>query len=113
MKKPGPSGLSDETGGRPTGMRQKEHWFVITSGAKRCADSKTFLVNALACFALRGPPEAADVILDAADGFPAPTACSCDFFYPLNKGKVHSNLGMVSWERQQQIKSKVKEVLRF
>ncbi len=31
----------------------------------------------------------------------------------LDKRKLHSRIGTVSWERQQRIKSKVREVLRF
>ena len=31
----------------------------------------------------------------------------------LEKAKLHSGHGLVSWERQQQIKSNVKAVLRF
>lgn len=98
--------------GKPEGF-QHEHWFVITSGQERCADARIAFVNGLACFTLRGAPESVDVVLDAADGFQAATTCACDFFYFLSKSRVHSNLGIVSWERQQQIKAKIKEVLRF
>ena len=98
--------------GKPEGF-EKEHWFVITSGAERCDDPRSTIVNGLACFTLRGPPTIRDVVLDAADGFEQATACVCDFFFALKKSTVHSSLGSVSWERQQQIKAKVKEVLRF
>jgi hypothetical protein len=54
-----------------------------------------------------------EVRLNGADGFAAPTACQCDFVYPLPKVGLHSPLGSVAWERQQQIKSRVKEILRF
>lgn len=33
--------------------------------------------------------------------------------YSLPKAGLHSRLGSVSWERQQQIKSKLKEVFRL
>jgi hypothetical protein len=54
-----------------------------------------------------------DVLLDDADGFSMPTCCQCDFIFPLEKSKLHSGHGFVSWERQQQLKSKLKEVLRL
>jgi len=31
----------------------------------------------------------------------------------LDKARLHSSLGLVSWERQQQIKSKIKQLLRL
>jgi hypothetical protein len=54
-----------------------------------------------------------DVVLDAADGFTAPTVCQADLFFLLEKSQLHSSLGQLSWERQQQIRSKVKELLRL
>jgi len=36
-----------------------------------------------------------------------------DYVYCLEKAKLHSSHGLVSWERQQQIKSTLKAVLRF
>ena|SRR5436190_822268 len=98
--------------GKPEGFKT-DHWFVVISGQERCADPHVHLVNGLACFTLRGAPEKADVVLDSADGFQTQTACACDFLFPLIKSKVHSNLGLVSWERQQQIKAKIKEVMRL
>jgi hypothetical protein len=70
-------------------------------------------VNGLACFTLRGELASTDVRLNSAEGFGAPTACQCDLIYFLEKPKLHSSQGTVSWERQQQIKSKVKELLRL
>ena len=97
---------------RPMGF-QTDHWFVIVSGQERCDEARQLLVNALACFSLRGAPLKSEVRLNSADGFSAATVCQCDFLYPLEKSKLHSSLGAVSWERQQAIKAKVKEVLRF
>jgi len=37
----------------------------------------------------------------------------CAFLYLLEKSKLHSAQGFVSWERQQLIKSKLREVLRL
>jgi mRNA-degrading endonuclease toxin of MazEF toxin-antitoxin module len=71
-----------------------------------------FQPNGLAWFTLRGQPMPTDVRLNAADGFPAATVCQCDLVYFLDKRRLHSLLGPVTWERQQQIKSKLKEVLR-
>src|SRR5436190_4788465 len=97
---------------RPEGF-QKDHWFVIVSGQERLDSPRHTQVNAVACFTLRGEPLKTDVRLNGADGFDAPTVCQCDLIYFLDKKSLHSNLGSVSWERQQQIKSKIKEVLRF
>src|SRR5437763_1464752 len=96
---------------RPQGF-EKDHWFVIVSGQERLDSNRTY-VNALACFTLRGDPGKTDVRLNGADGFDAPTVCQCDLMYFLEKRELHSGLGSVSWERQQQIKSKIKEVLRL
>lgn len=69
--------------------------------------------NGLACFSLRGEPSKTDVRLNGADGFDVPTVCQCDFVFALPKEKLHDGRGSVSWERQQQIKAKLKEVRRF
>ncbi|PWU21105.1 MAG: hypothetical protein C5B50_02520 [Verrucomicrobia bacterium] len=99
--------------GRPPGF-EKDHWFVILSGQERCDNANLRLVNGLACYSLRGQlDDKIEVRLDAADGFAAATVCPCDFVFPLEKSKLHSTQGFVSWERQQQIKSKLKQVLRL
>ena len=90
-----------------------DHWFVIVSGQERCDVSQQLLVNGLACWTLRGSLRRSEVQLNGADGFTAPTACQCDFLYSLPKSALHSSLGLVSWERQQQLKSKLEEVLRL
>ena len=92
---------------------QSDHWFVVVSGQERCDAPRLRMVNGLACFTLRGRLGMMDVQLDAADGFSAPTACQCDYLYPLDKSRLHSPQGLVSWERQQQIKGKIKELLRL
>ena len=97
---------------RPPGF-ESDHWFVIVSGQERCNEPRQRMVNGLACFTLRGALSKADVQLDSADGFAAPTACQCDFLYSVEKAKLHSPQGFVSWERQQQIKSRLREVLRL
>ena len=97
---------------RPQGF-EREHWFVIVSGQERCDDSRQLFVNGLACWTLRGEPPSLSVRLNGADGFEAPSVCQCDFHYALPKVSLHSSLGSVSWERQQQIKSRIKEVLRL
>jgi hypothetical protein len=53
------------------------------------------------------------VRLNFADGFQGPTVCQCDLAFLLDKRQLHSKLGIVSWERQQAIKSKLKEALRI
>ncbi len=98
--------------GRPPGF-EREHWFVIISSDERCRESRLHQVNALACFTLRGTPTPRDVVLDQADGLEMPTVCACDFLFILNKAGLHSPAGTVSWERQQQIKAKMKALLRL
>ena len=97
---------------RPPGF-ETDHWFVIISGQERCGESRHLLVNGLACFTLRGRLGKTEVQLNGADGFAGSTALQCDFVYSLEKARLHSGQGFVSWERQQAIKSKVREVLRF
>lgn len=97
---------------RPEGF-ERDHWFVIVSSQERCGEPRQLLVNGLACWTLRGQASKLVVPLDGADGFSSPTVCQCDFLYALPKSKLHSGLGVVSWERQQQIKNKVREILRF
>lgn len=96
---------------KPAGFEQA-HWFVIVSAQERL-DSSRNTINGLACYTLRGGQNKSDLMLNGADGFEHPTVCQCDFFYSLAKSGLHDCLGFVSWERQQQIKSKLKEVLRF
>ena len=86
---------------------------MIVSGAERCEEPRQLLLNGLACFTLRGDLRKSEVRLDNADGFSSVTACQCDFLYAIPKSILHSNIGTVAWERQQQIKSKIKEVFRF
>jgi hypothetical protein len=97
---------------RPAGF-EADHWFVIISGQERCDEPRQLMVNGLACFTPRGGLRRSEVQLNGADGFSAPTACQCDYVYCLEKSKLHSGQGLVSWQRQQQIKSIVKAVLRF
>jgi hypothetical protein len=97
---------------RPPGF-ERDHWFVILSAQERLDYPHRLLVNGLACYSLHGEPKKLDVRLNGADGFSAPTVCQCDFIFPLEKSKLHSCLGSVSWERQQAITAKLKEVLRL
>jgi hypothetical protein len=97
---------------KPPGF-ETDHWFVVLSGQERLDHPHRLQVNALACYTLRGESKKLDVRLNSADGFSAATVCQCDFIFILDKSKLHSCLGTVSWERQQAIKSKLKEVLRL
>ena len=76
-------------------------------------DSNRVAVNGLACYTLRSHPEKTDVRLNGADGFSTPTVCTYDHLFFLDKNALIETLGPVSWERQQQIKSKLKEVFRL
>ena len=64
-------------------------------------------VNGLVCFCLRGNVLDSVVRLNGADGFEAATVCQCDLAYFLDKKDLHDCLGVVTWERQQQIKSRL------
>jgi hypothetical protein len=97
---------------RPPGFA-RDHWFVILSGQERLDNPQRLQVNGLACYKLQGPLKKLDVGLNGADGFDGPTACQCDFIFAVEKTSLHSRLGIVTWERQQAIKSKLKEVLRL
>jgi hypothetical protein len=97
---------------RPEGFA-KDHWFVLISGQERLDSARVLQVNGLVCYTLRGALEGNDVRLNSADGFVAPTVCQCDLVFLLDKRKLHSSQGLVSWERQQAIKSKIKELLRL
>jgi len=97
---------------RPPGF-EREHWFVILSGQERLDHPQRLQVNSLACYKLQGDPKQLDVRLNGADGFHGPTVCQCDFIFALDRRKLHSSLGSVTWERQQAIKSKLKEVFRL
>jgi hypothetical protein len=97
---------------RPPGF-ERDHWFVILSPEELCLEPRELVVNGLACFTLRGSPDRVSVRLNSADGFAAPTVCDCDLAYVLEKRALHSCLGPVSWERQQAIKAKLKEVIRL
>ena len=97
---------------RPPGF-EKDHWFVIVSGQERLDSPLHRQINGLACFTSRDEAGKTDVRLNSADGFAAPTVCQCDLLFFLDKTRLHSPLGIVSWERQQQIKSKLKEIFRL
>ena len=90
-----------------------DHWFVVISGQERLDSQRHNQINGLACFTLQGNPLLSDVRLNGADGFAAPTVCQCDLVYLLDKSKLSGLLATVGWERQQQIKSRLKECLRL
>ena len=52
-------------------------------------------------------------VTPSADGFTAATVCQCDLVWVLQKQQLHDGLGLISWERQQAIKLKLKETLRL
>ena len=97
---------------KPAGF-EKAHWFVIVSGNERCAAERQTMVNGLACFTLRGEAAKTDVRLNGADGFDTPTVWPCDFLYSLPKSSLHDRIGVVAYERQLQIKARIRELLRL
>jgi hypothetical protein len=97
---------------KPEGF-PRAHYFVIISGQERCEDARTQQYNALACFTLRGNPTKLDVVLNGADGLDCRTACQCDFLYVLPKASLLERKGSVSFERRQQIKEHIRNILRL
>ena len=97
---------------KPPGF-ERDHWFVIISGQERCDESATYSSTAWPALPCADSLGKTEVQLNGADGLAGPTALQCDYLYSLDKRTLHSGQGLVSWERQQAIKSKVREVLRF
>ena len=97
--------------GRPEGV-SKDHWFVLISTPRKIASNAAW-INGLICYTLRGDPKDEDVRLDYADGFAAATVVPCDFMWALAKGRLSDRIGLVSFERQIQIKAKVKQFFRL
>jgi mRNA-degrading endonuclease toxin of MazEF toxin-antitoxin module len=97
---------------KPAGF-ERAHWFVLISNQERLDSPRMLAVSALCCFTLRGAPDETDVRLNAADGLDVASVCQCDFVWVLQKRDLEENRGPVSWERQQQIKAKLKEVFRI
>lgn len=97
---------------KPPGF-ERDHWFVIVSGQELCDNPRNLSVNGLACYTLRGEPNILSVVQDSADGLSAPTIVPCAYFHGIPKSALHSGLGQISWERQQQIKNKIKELFRL
>lgn len=97
---------------KPPGW-EKDHWFLIITGQEICDNERIPHVNGLPCYTLRGSPSTLSVVLDRSDGFDAPTEMPCYFFHGIPKRSLHSGLGLISWERQQQIKAKIRELFRL
>lgn len=97
---------------KPAGF-ETPHWFVLVSNQERLDCPRVLAVNGLCCFTLRGGVEDTDVRLDSADGLERPSVCQCDFVWVLQRRDLIDGRGPVSWERQQQIKAKIKEVFRL
>jgi hypothetical protein len=97
---------------KPVGF-ERPHWFVLISNQERLDSQRAPALNGLCCFTLRGTPARSEVVLNSADGFAAPTICQCDLIYVLDKSGLHDPHGFISWERQQTIKAKLKEVYRL
>ncbi len=98
--------------GRPDGV-SRDHCFVLVSNQERLSSERRLTCNGLICFTLRGSPLTTEVRLNSADGFEHETVCDCDVMYLLAKSNLHSRIGMVSFERQQQIKALLRLVFRL
>ena len=97
---------------KPDGFAQA-HYFVIIIPDERCQNERLVYVNGLACFTLRGQPKKVDVLLNGADGFERSTVCDCGYWYPLLKSCLTEKRGTVTFERQRQIKTLVREIFRL
>lgn len=97
---------------RPEGFGTA-HYFVLISGTERCQNPQLAYVNGLLCVTLRGQPKRVDVVLNGADGLDHATVCDCSYFYSLPKSQLKEKLGTVGHERQQQIKQRLRDVLRL
>lgn len=97
---------------KPAGF-EAAHFFVLASSQETLDSPHSLEVNALAWYTLRGAPEKVDVRLDEGDGLDRPTVCACDFFFTIDKTELQASRGIVSCERQQQLKAKLKEVFRL
>src|SRR5438094_384357 len=97
---------------KPYGF-ERPHWFVLLSNQERLDSARHHFTNGLCCFTLRGEVQAGEVRLDTADGLEQPSVCQCDFAWVLEKSQLSDGRGLVSWERQQAIKAKVKLLLRL
>ena len=84
------------------------HYFVIISSQERCDNERLIALNGLACFTLRGDPAKVDVRLNGADGFERPTVCQCDYLFALQRSALKEKLGTVTFERQLQIKARLR-----
>jgi len=80
-----------------------DHPAVIVSAPERAARKPA--VEILLCASQRAtrPPNASEVILDAADGLNWDTLCKCDLIYAVEKELLHTQRGVVTPVRQRQI----------
>ena len=92
---------------------ERSNWFVLVSNQERLDSPRHFAVNGLCCFTLRGEPAKSEVRLNGADGLEVASVCDCGFLWVLQKNEFSDGRGLISWERQQAIKSRLKEVLRL
>ena len=70
---------------KPEGF-ERDHWFVVISGQERLDAPKFNQINGLVCYTLRGQPASTDIVLNAADGFGAPTLCNATWPSYWTKG---------------------------
>jgi mRNA-degrading endonuclease toxin of MazEF toxin-antitoxin module len=77
-----------------------DHPAVIISHPDRAANKP--MVEFLLCSTQRAnrPPNAGEILLDAADGLNWKTLCKCDLIYSADKRDLHTRRGALTEERR-------------
>ncbi len=89
------------------------HPCVIISHPDLAARAK--FVNILFCTSQRQsrPPKPAEVLLDTADGLDWETFVNCQAMWLAESSKLFDRRGMVSHERRNQIRAKLRDIFRL
>ena len=86
------------------------HPVVVISSPSTCNNQSIKAVNALLCSSIRANDRVGihEVALDQADGLDHLTGCQCHAFLLIGKQRFTVPLGMVSWNRREEIKRKIR-----
>jgi hypothetical protein len=77
-----------------------DHPAIIVSAQERAARKPS--VEIILCSTKRASraPNAAEVVLDSADGLNWETLCKCDLIYAVDRNLLHTQRGLVTAERR-------------
>ncbi|HEY5041917.1 MAG TPA: hypothetical protein VIK53_07925 [Verrucomicrobiae bacterium] len=93
------------------------HPYVIFSNASRLSHPAFDRINVLLCRTLRGPVQrelnAAEILLDRADGLDRETLCRVDAVHFVLKSGLRERRGIVCQERRRQICQRMLKVFPF